>query len=245
MSLKHWLWVALLFSGAGFAAPPPLLRVAVSAAWAMPVGVVENGSLERGIVFDIYREVAVVLGRDMKQVVLPRKRLGAGGSAGEFDLRCHVTHDWVDAPGLFEWTRPLYTVEDVLFGVRRQSAPASVAALPQHTAVTTVLGYRYQAIEPLFAAGQLVRDDSPDESKVLHKVTAGRAEFGVVSSFVLHWYRKSNERHGLANWALPIDSTPIRCAILKEGNVAPKVLREAIEQLILSGKIEQILARYR
>lgn len=243
MSLKHWVWGLTMFSAAACAAPP--LRVAVSTAWAMPVGAVESGNLQSGIVYDVYQEIGQALGREVKQVVVPRKRLGVVGNEGEIDLRCHATRGWVNAPEKFEWTRPLYTVEDVLFGSRQKPAPESLAGVPGHTSVTTVLGYSYPALDALFASGRLVRDDSPNEAKVLQKVTAGRAEFGVVSSIALHWYRKSTERHGLANWELSIESTPILCAIPKAGSVSAKEIREAIDQLIRSGKVEKLLARYR
>lgn len=243
-TMKFLLLFVALISGNVFAAPP--LRVAVNLGATMPVGRVEAGVLQSGITLDIYQEVARILGRELSQVAVPRKRLDRVSHAGGLDLRCHVTPAWVDKPEEFEWSRVLYRVDEVLFGVSGQPVPASVDALPHGTLVSVVLGYHYAILDPLFASGHLLRDDSPDESKVLKKVGIGRTSFGVISTLGLYWYRKTYEQHGLAGWQLTVgNSTPIHCAVPKQGLVAAKPLLDALDQLIRSGKIDQILSRYR
>ncbi len=166
------------------------LRVSASSAWTMPYGDVQNDRLVGGIFFDLYKAVAQTAGLALYPVVLPRKRVDGAVANGDIDLRCYFNPKWTSMPNLYDWSKPLFSVQEVLFGHEGTPAPRSVQELPRGTAISAVLGYSYPTLDPLFARGDIKRDDSVDEEKVLLKMTAERTPYGVTKSHTLDWYKR-------------------------------------------------------
>lgn len=222
-----------------------VLRVTVSTAWSMPYGDVQNDRMVGGIFPDLYKAVAQKMGLPVFPVVLPRKRIEGAVVNGEVDLRCYFNPKWTSTPDGYEWSRPLFTIQEVLFAHQGAPEPRALSDIPRGTPVSTTLGYTYPTLDGLFAHGDLQRDDSVDEEKVLLKMTADRTPYGVTKSTALDWYRKSVPRHKLAPWRLVIDSVDVYCAVPKNAAVAAARTLGALEDLRKSGRIDTILRAYR
>lgn len=245
-----WKWLQTVIAAMGmaassWAAEPTVLRVSVSTAWNLPIAQVEDDRLRSGILMDLYQAIGQKTGLPIAPVVLPRKRIDGAVARGAIDLRCHIHPKWMDSPDNYAWSKPLFTLRDVLFAHEGTPALESIAHIPAGTPISTTLGYAYPKLDALFADGRLRRDDAVEEEKVLLKMTADRTPYGLVNSLALDWYRKKVPDHKLAPWVLEIDSQPIHCAAPKNAAVAPARTLAVIEELRKSGRIDAILRAYR
>lgn len=224
---------------------PETLRVSVSSSWTMPYGDVQNERITGGILLDLYRAIAQKTGLTMVPVVLPRKRIDGAVVSGDIDLRCYFNPRWTSTPEIYEWSKPLWTIHDVLFGHEGTRELTSLTDMPRGTRISTSLGYTYPALEPLFVRGDAARDDSFDEDKVLLKMTASRTPYGVTKSEALDWYRRNTPQHRLAAWRLVLESTDVHCAAPRNAAVPPTRTLAAVEDLRKSGRVEAILRSYK
>lgn len=253
MTLPDWMravglrrvlaWGLFSLAGAALAGEP--LRVTVSASWSMPVAQVEGERLSNGLMRDFYQELGRALGRPVVYVVLPRKRLDAAVLAGDVELRCYLNPKWTDIPEQMVWSKPLFEMANVVVGRHDVPRPATVDALPAGARISTVLGYRYPVLDPAFAVGRLQRDESTDEERVLLKLSAGRTHYGVALDLAVDWYRRTARNHQLADWRLETERIPIHCAVPRQPDGRHEALLKAVHQMVGSGKVEEMLRRYR
>src|SRR5450830_416427 len=166
------------------AAPAPL-RFSISDSWAMPMAEVENNRPTQGILYDLMLSLATQVGRPAEFHVLARARIAGAMAHGDIDVRCYVAQTWVDSlSGDYTWSVPLMVQRNVLVGRHTAPQPADVGTLTPQP-IGTVLNYRYAVLDPLFATGQLTRDDSRSEALVLQKLVAGRFEYAVINEWAL------------------------------------------------------------
>lgn len=227
------------------AATQEILRATVSTAWNMPYGNVENDRLVGGIFFDVFNAVAQKSKMVVMPVVLPRKRIEGAVVNGEVDLRCYFNPKWTPNPDSYEWSKPLFSIQDVLFAHESTPELRSLQDIPRGTPVSTTLGYVYPSLDAAFSRGDLVRDDSVDEEKVLLKMTASRTPLGLINSHALGWYRKNVPGHKLAPWQLVVYTTDVYCAVPKNAAIPAARTLAVIEDLRKSGRIDAILRSYR
>lgn len=243
--LTGGLLFALAMAPVAPAGAQDILRVSVSTSWNMPYADLQGERLVGGIFWDVYRAVGQKMGLALVPVVLPRKRLDGAVANGDIDLRCYFNPKWTNTPDAYEWSKPLLTIQDVLFGHEGSHEPASLADMPRGTRISTSLGYTYPSLEPLFARGDAQRDDSVDEEKVLLKMTADRTPYGVTKSNALDWYRKSTPQHKLASWRLVLESADVHCAVPKNAAIPASRTLAALEELRKAGRVDAILRTYR
>jgi polar amino acid transport system substrate-binding protein len=221
------------------------LRVAVSTSWNLPYAKFENERLTGGIVFDLAQSVAKATAMPVEFVPLPRKRLDGAALAGDFDLRCYFNPQWTEIPDRFVWSPKLFELSDVIFGTESTPEPKDLASLTNGTLISTVLGYGYPTLEPLFLSGKLKREDAVGQENVLLKMTALRTQYGVSDALALHWYVRMTPKHRLSTWRLDISRQDFQCAIPRSSKVPPTVIFKALDEIKRSGKIDEILKSYR
>jgi polar amino acid transport system substrate-binding protein len=227
----------------GFAAE--VIRLAVSTSWNMPYAKFDNERLTGGIIFDLAQSMEKSLGMPVVFVPLPRKRIDGAALAGDYDLRCYVTPQWTEIPDKFVWSAKLFDLTDVVFGGEIAPDPKDLAGLNKGAVISAVLGYGYPTLDPLFASGQLKREDAVGQENVMLKMTAARTPYGVSDSLVLSWYQRTTPQHRLSKWRLGISRHDFQCAIPKNGNVQPGKLLKSLDDIKRSGRVEQILQSYR
>jgi ABC-type amino acid transport substrate-binding protein len=221
------------------------LRYSVSTAWTMPYAQIEGGLLKGGILFDLGRALEAPLSAQVEFVVLPPNRQDAASLAGRFDLKCYLNAQWTTIPEHFVWSPSLFELADVIFGHASQVNPVNVTAIAPGASVSAVLGYIYPTLTPAFTSGQLKRDDSPDQEKVMLKVAAGRTPYGVADALALQWHQRNTDQHQTSSWRIPVSQHEFRCAVPKNGKIPATRILTALNGLKKSGKIEAILKRYR
>jgi len=174
---------ALLLQLSALAAEP--LRMVVSISWNMPYMRFDGERPAGGIVFDIGRALEKALNMPVTFVVLPRKRIDGAVLAGDVDLRCYSTPQWTDIPEQLVWSNRLFELSDVVFGAQDVPDPKTLDGFNHGATISTVLGYGYPTLEPLFASGMLKRSDTMDQEKVMLMLNAGRTPYGVSDSLAL------------------------------------------------------------
>jgi polar amino acid transport system substrate-binding protein len=221
------------------------MRFVLNEAQAAPLVLYEGDKPVGGIVYDIGKALGAALGIPVQFVNLPRKRIDAAAIAGDIDLRCYLNPAWTEFADQYVWSEILFGVSDVLVGGEQVPEPKSLADLPGKTRITTVLGYIYPTLAPLFDSGHAIRDDAADQEKVLLMVSGGRNPYAVSNSLGLAWYQRITPRHALASWRLELSRYDIHCAVPKKGAIPADTINDALAKLKADGEIEKILARYR
>lgn len=221
------------------------LRVGASSSWTLPYARYDNNELVDGIIFDVTQSLGQALALPVTYVVLPRKRLEGASRAGHLDLRCNLTPQWTPTPEDYVWTDPLFDMSDVVFG--RVGAPQlQDLSRPQGSVVlSTVLGYAYPTLEAYFQGGQLKRDDTVEQEKVMSKVDAGRTPYGVSDALALSWYKRTTPGNRLAKWKIVVSNHSFQCAIPTAGRVSATQINAALQAMKKAGRFEQILRAYR
>lgn len=220
------------------------LRFSVTESWAMPMMHIEDGQASAGILYDLQTRLAQKVGRRAELLVMPRLREQRMLVRGEIDVRCYVNPAWLtESHHQYIWSLPFMVQHDLIVGRQNESAFAREQLLGQR--LGTVLGFSYPRLEPLFASGELQREDARTQSLVLDKLTAGRYRFAVSNRLSLDWFNRRKPTDERLRALGEIDAEPISCIIRNEPDVPTQALLRAMVQMKQDGEFEAILARYR
>ncbi|MBT1261252.1 transporter substrate-binding domain-containing protein [Pseudomonas pergaminensis] len=225
------------------AAPAPL-RFSVSDSWAMPMVQLEDGRPTQGILYDLMLSLATQVDRPAEFHVLARARISSAMQHGDIDVRCYVTQAWVDnLSGDYTWSIPLMVQRNLLVSTHIPPQPVQVDKLaPQ--AIGTVLNYRYASLDPLFANGQLSRDDARSEEQVLHKLVAGRFKFAVTNEWILDRFNQRMPVGKRLHKVAVIDEQNLGCTVRNDPNVPVQLILRTLLRMKMSGEIDQIIQLY-
>jgi len=234
------LWMMTTFC---LAAPAPL-RFSVSDSWAMPMVQLENGRPTQGILYDVMLSLATQVGHPAQFHVLARARIAAAMEHGEIDVRCYVTQAWVDNfSGDYTWSLPLMVQRNVLVSTHIPVQAVSLTQLaPQ--AIGTVLNYRYATLDPLFASGQLTRDDARSEEQVLHKLVAGRFKYAVINEWILDRFNQNMPVGRRLHKVAVIDEQSLGCIVRNDPDVPVQRILRTLLKMKMSGEIDDIIQLY-
>ncbi len=243
MVLKVLLTLLLLMpSAAPFAQERPL-RFSINDSWAMPMARIKDGRAEEGILIDLQLRLAAKVGRTAALLVMPRMRVQLAMENSEVDVRCYISPEWIDTRDYrYIWSVPFMVQRNLLLSTETQ--PLKVEQLRDER-VGTVLGFTYPRLEPLFASGQIRRDDARTQHQVLLKLQAGRNRYAVSDQLSLDWFNRqqapAEKLHAVSEFA----ADPVGCIIRDAPDVPTKALLRAMQQMQQEGEFEAILARYR
>ena len=235
--------LALLLLCTGALATERPLRFSVIESWGMPMMRYEQGRAAGGILYDLQIRLAQKVGRRAELMVMPRLRVQQMLVRGEIDVRCYVNPAWLqESHHQYIWSLPFMVQRDLIV------ARAEESALPERhngERVGTVLGFTYPRLEPLFANGQLQRDDARTQELVLEKLEARRYRYAVSNQLTLDWY---NSHQPTPRKLKPLDevaSDLVACIVRDEPDVPTQQLLRAMVQMKQDGEFDAILARYR
>lgn len=234
------LW---MISVASLAAPTPL-RFSVSDSWAMPMVQLENNRPTQGILYDLMLSLATQVGRPAEFHVLARGRIANAMKHGRIDVRCYVTQAWVDnLSGDYVWSVPLMVQRNVMVSSHTARPPVQLDKLAPQP-IGTVLNYRYAALDPLFANGQLTRDDSRSEELVLHKLVAGRFDYAVINEWTLDRFNLNLPPKQRLHKVAIIDEQRLGCIVRNDPNVPVQQILRTLLQMKMSGEIDATIKLY-
>lgn len=220
------------------------LRFAVSQSWGPPFVERVGNRLVGGIFPDLMTQIAAEAGLSPEFKLLPAARVDEALRDGEVDLHCLLSPSWAPSlRGSPRWSVPLLTLRDVLVGL--PDGPARLDALPagRATLIGTVRGYRYPALQGLFEAGTLRREDAPDQWSVLEKLQRGRSELAVVNDYALLAYRRRNPGTRVRRLAV-LEEVQGHCLLSERPALPPARLQASIQRALSKGRVSEALEPY-
>jgi polar amino acid transport system substrate-binding protein len=240
MYMRHLVLVCLpLLSAFALAAPPELVLLAPNN-HAMPIAQFNDGVLERGIMKDVGEAIAARLGRPLRFVSAPSRRVALMLAQGDADGVCYLQPYWID--GDYRWSAPM--IPNGALVIARADAP--VVRGPADLAgkkVGTVAGYRYPYWEQALGK-EFKRDDAPSMQHNLRKLEAGRTQYALIELATYDFEIKNNAARKLRG-DFVYETYKGSCAFSLKSKVPFDEVNRAIESLIADGSVEQIMARYR
>lgn len=231
--------LSLQLCAAAAAAPGELLMLA-PANHAMPIAQFKDGQLSGGVLRDLGLEIAARVGRKVRFVTVPSRRVALALAQGDADGVCLVQPYWID--GDFQWTAAFIPTGGVVLA--RADAP-HITKLTELRGkkLGTVAGYRYQLLEPLLGDGFL-RDDAPSVAHNLRKLMAGRSQYALMELSTAAWHVKNDTTHSL-RLDITYQNQHARCAFSQRSRVPFEDIKRATDMMATDGSIDKIMARYR
>jgi polar amino acid transport system substrate-binding protein len=206
----------------------------------MPTAQFRGNALDDGILKDLGLAIGAELHRDAQFVSLPRKRLEAALAAGQVDGVCNFLPEWLGVP--LHWSQPLVADGEFLVTSAELPAPKSLADVAGKT-LGMVLGYKYPELDAAIG-NNYQRDDAPSAPLNIQKLLAGRLSYAVVDRLDFAYQEKLHPTLRTFS-TLPISSFGLRCGFSTAGKIPLNEIDSAIHKLVLGGKMERILERYR
>lgn len=217
------------------------LVVLVDRAADMPMSLVENGRLIDGVHKALGEMLAHGTGRELRFLLLPRKRIAKALQDGEADILCGYMPEWIE--GDYLWTEPVFTAEEVLATDIRQPRPHSIADL-RGQPIGTILGYQHPEIEEILGAG-FVRDNSPNMETNLEKLARGRIHHILISRGALDYRQRLRAFPLKLHPPLTVASFETRCAVSRHGHLTLAEANRAIAAGVRDGTLARIMAEFR
>ncbi|MET3130246.1 polar amino acid transport system substrate-binding protein [Oxalobacteraceae bacterium GrIS 1.11] len=219
------------------AVPAAELVVLVDRASDMPMAAFASGNLVAGIHKDLGETLARKLGRQVRFVILPRKRIARALQLGEADILCGYAPQWLQ--GDYLWSRTVFSAEEVLVTDTSVAAPHSIEDV-RGQAVGTILGYAHPEMEKLLGK-DFVRDDAPNMEVNLEKFARGRVHHILIAKGVLEYRQRLRQAPLKLYPPLPVMSFSTRCAVSRKGHVSLSEIDDAIGQAYQDGTIASML----
>jgi polar amino acid transport system substrate-binding protein len=231
--LRTAVLILLLPHAAAGAAAPELVMLA-PANHAMPIAQFRDGVLTGGILWDLGELIAARLGRSVRFVTIPSRRVGLALAHGDADGVCLVQPSWID--GSFLWSTELIPTGGVVLA--RTDAPPIVRVTDlRDKKVGTVAGYRYRFLEPVLGA-QFLRDDGPSVEHTLRKLSAGRTQYALMELSTAAWHVRNDPALRLD---LTYESSRARCAFSRESKVPFTEIKRVTDTMQADGSVDRII----
>jgi ABC-type amino acid transport substrate-binding protein len=176
------------------------------------------------------------LGRQVKYIALPRRRLMAALENGEGDILCSYLPEWL--PGQVDWSRAFIPTSEVVVSSPHVKPPATVAEL-RGQRLGTVSDYQYPELEKIIG-NDYVRDDAPTSVMSIRKWRAGRVDYLVTQrSVVNQQIAEGNLPPG--SHVLVVHEVKARCAVSRKSKITADEVNAAINAMEKSGELAGIL----
>jgi polar amino acid transport system substrate-binding protein len=219
------------------------IRFAIMDSWTMPMVRIEHGQAVEGILVDLQQRMAAKIGRKAELLVMPRLRVQEALEIGDIDVRCYVNPSWINSGHYrYIWSLPFMTQRDLLLGSFAETLQPEQL---HNERLGTVRGFTYSRFEPLFASGQIQRDDARTQDQVLLKLGAKRYRYAISNELSLHWYNRQQPAEHKLHILSEVASDPIACIVREAADVPTMALLRAMVQMKQDGEFDAMLARYR
>jgi polar amino acid transport system substrate-binding protein len=236
--LLSLLAAALLLPLAAAGAEASELVMLAPANHAMPIAQFRDGVLTGGILWDVGDLIAARLGRKVRFLTVPSRRVSLALAHGDADGVCLVQPSWIDGP--FQWSADFIPTGGVVLA-RTDAPPVSRLTELRGKKVGTVAGYRYRYVEPVLGK-QFLRDDAPSVEHALRKMVAGRTQYALMELSTAAWHVKNDPSLRLD---ITYENSRARCAFSRESKVPFADLKRVTDAMLTDGSIDKIMARYR
>ncbi len=179
--------------------------------------------------------LAEAMGRPVRFLGLPRKRLASALEAGEGDIVCGYLPEWL--PGAFDWSRGFIPVGDVVVSAPGVAPPHAIEDL-RGKRVGTVLGFRYPDFDTVLGK-DFVRDDGLSESRSLQKMLAGRFDHVITTRITVNNQIRSGALPRNVHVLVTKDFLTM-CAVSRHGHVTTADVNAAIDAIERNGTVDKL-----
>lgn len=207
----------------------------------MPMARFQGWQLVGGIHYDIGNALARAMGRHAKFETLPRQRLVGALEKGKVDLVCTYILQWL--PGQFDWSQPFFPTVEVLLTSVAVKRPRKLPDVSGQ-AIGTVLGYKHPELEQVLGDG-FIREDGPTTDASLRKLAVGRMRHAVSTEYIYHYRLQQRDLPMAVHRPLVIKRYMTQCAVSRKGRVTVADVNAGITQMLRSGTVAGIVAKYR
>lgn len=241
--LKLFAFILLMTPSAVTVAGERAIRFSINESWAMPMVGLQQGRAVEGILVDLQQRLAAKVGRTAEFLVMPRLRVQQAMDDNEIDVRCYVSPNWLNSDSArYSWSTPFMTQRDLLVGAQNEVLQPEQL---RNQRLGTVLGFTYARLEPLFASGQITREDARTQDQVLLKLSARRYQYAISNELSLNWFNRNHSPATKLHALSEISREPVACIVRDAPDVPTMALLRAMEQMKHNGEFEDILKRYR
>jgi polar amino acid transport system substrate-binding protein len=239
--LRFWLGILFALSARTGPALAADLVMIVDASTEMPWAQLQKNQVLAGLQQDLGQALAKQLGRDLRFLVLPRKRIAKALEAGEADLVCGLLPKWFAGP--FDWSLPLLPDGELILSLASAAQPKTLADLHGRP-LGTVNGFVYPELEQTLGQG-FVREDAPNAAANLRKLNLGRMQYAVVNQLYADYQRRQGAIKVALNPDLLLSRYVMPCALSRRSKVKLDELNQAITQLEKGGALQRMIGAYR
>lgn len=234
--------LVLALSGVESARAAQMLIFVVQEGDTFPHALIEGKNLKGGLTLDLHKALGQELNRDIKNMIVPRKRMANLLETGEADVLCFGRPEWFGTTIL--WSKYFIPYTDVLVSRQNAKRPTEILDLA-NLPVGTVNGYSYPEIEKILGP-MFIREVAPSPKSNLAKLAAGRMDYAVTDTLSLaHFLKTSAPTPQFHSQNLVIADTKTACALSKKSAISLDQLNLAIDKIVASGKFDAILQQYR
>lgn len=237
---------ALLFSCPSYSQKEPQeLTILFHAGNSPPFAFTENGKIVGGIIRDIGDELGKRLNINISYFFTSRSRLDQDLIDGKADLSLINNRDWTPQPDKFFWGKPIFQERDVLLSRRSTPLIRGIGQL-KGKRVGTIFSYVYPTLDKYFLDKEIFRDDVYQLEQNFRRLEKGNIDYLVDSDILINYELKRVGRYGdFIISPFLISGHDISPSLSPVSHVDHKLVLKEIERLRISGKIEEILSRYR
>lgn len=199
----------------------------------------------RGVLKDLAEEISVGLGKEMSLIHLPVQRIELQLNSGDIDIDCITQPAWKNHPEELHWSPVLFQGAD-RFLVRRESQKAfkSFADLKGKN-LGVYNGYVYhQRVMEMIKNGEVQAVKVADIDHAVQLLLLNRIDALIDFDVLLNYKISSGYEDLLALADLIAEEYELFCAYSKHIKVDVGAVDRVIEELAVSGKINEIINRY-
>ena len=222
------------------AEPQRPLVLLVDSATEWPMARFAGDSVVGGMSLELGQLLAGQLGRPVRAIARPRRRMLRTLVEGEADWVCTYLQAWL--PGPLRWSKGFFLQEDVIVSRADHARPQRLRDL-RGRRIGTVLGFVYPELESALGVG-FVREDAPSSEANLRKLAAGRVAHAAVSRRALDVAVREGLLRVAVHPALPVARPLTQCALGPHAPLPIEQLDQAIDAIQRDGSLQALYRRY-
>jgi polar amino acid transport system substrate-binding protein len=224
---------------------PQKIRFSASNSWSRPYAFYDqNKNLVGGIIKDLMDEIADQLGKTPEYVTIPRKLVDTASASLKIDARCYVIESWVQDPNIYDWSKDLFDIVNVV-AFSKEVPPIRKIEDLKGVMLGTVLGYKYPMLDALFENSIIQRSDAGTEESNIQKLVQNHLQYAIVETAEFSWHLKDKDRERfLAKDFFELVRHPVKCAVVKKSSASVKDFDRVIGKLKREGFFDKIFAKY-
>lgn len=221
------------------------LRFGVADSDGPPIAIIKNNTLSAGLAKDLGLTLAKDQGRRAEFIVLSRARIEWALERGVVDVVCDANPVWFNDAGQLGWTHAIFPQIE-RFAVPADKPPVRSVADLSGKRISTIRGYSYPQLAPMWAAGKASRDKEDSLELMMRALHENVADVAIVSELAYAAWAK--EHPELARQIhlgdFQFTHTPTMCAVSPLSRVSVDALDQSIDELHQQGIFKAILRDY-